>query len=117
MKSFKNILLLILAIGLYSTSAQALLGDGVDLRSVGDLNVPAPEDIANIQVYSSREIEYMVKNYSTAKLAKIAIDMNRAQTAEAKRNGTKLPARLTKEILSDKDKIADYLRSQYKFSY
>lgn len=117
MKLLKNVLLITLALGLYTSSAQALLGDGVDLRTVGDLYVPAPEDIANIQIYSNREIEYMVKHYSTAKLAKVAIDMNRAQTAAAKRNGTKPPARLTKEILSDKAKIAEYLRSQYKFSY
>lgn len=117
MKLLKNILILSLAFGLYIPSVQALLGEGVDLRTVGDLNVPAPEDIANIQVYSNREIEYMVKHYSTARLAKVAIDMNRTQTAAAKRNGTKPPARLTKEILSDKQKIAEYLRSQYKFSY
>ena len=117
MKLLKNILILSLAFGLYIPSAQALLGDGVDLRTVEDLNVPAPEDIANIQVYSNREINYMVENYSTAKLAKVAIDLNRAQTAAAKRNGVQPPAHLTNEILSDKAKIAEYLRSHYKFRY
>lgn len=117
MKLIKVTLLCAVIYGLSSSCAYALLGDGVDTRTVGDLYVPAPEDIANIQMYSNREINYMVENYSTPQLAKMAIELNKAQIEAAKMNGSTPPARLTKEILSDKEKIADYLRSQYKFSY
>lgn len=99
------------------SSANALLGDGVDTKTVGNLNVPAPQDIAHIQLYSNKEIEYMIKNYSTPELAKRAIQINKAQTEIAKQNGSELPPKLTREILSDKEKIAEYLRSLYKFSY
>jgi hypothetical protein len=117
MQITKNFLFLTLALSLYAGSAHALIGDGVDTRTVSDLNVPAPEDIANIQMYSNREINYMVKNYSVPQMAKYVIEVNKAQIATAKMNGNPLPPRLTKEILSDKNKMADYLRSQYKFSY
>ena len=117
MNLIKYVLLCALFCVLSSTNAYALIGDGVDTRTVSDLYVPAPEDIANIQLYSNKEIEYMVENYSTPQLAKVAIELNKAQTEAAKMNGSTPPARLTKEILTDKEKIADYLRSQYKFSY
>lgn len=117
MNLIKYVLLCTILCGLFSTNANALLGDGVDTKTVSDLYVPAPEDIANIQLYSNKEIEYMVENYSLPQMAKAAIELNRAQTEAAKMNGSTPPARLTKEILSDKEKIADYLRSQYKFSY
>lgn len=117
MKSVKITLLAILGMSLYIAPSFALLGDDVDLRKVGNMNVPAPEDIANMQLYSNKEIEYMIQHYSTPELAKIAIQLNRAQTAIAKKNRQIPPARLTKEILTNKEKIADYLRSQYKFSY
>lgn len=117
MQLTKKFLFLTLALSLYASSAFALIGDGVDTRTVSDLNVPAPEDIANIQLYSNREINYMVEHYSVPQMAKYVIDVNKAQIATAKMNGNPLPPRLTKEILSDKNKMADYLRSQYKFSY
>ena len=53
MQLTKKFLFLTLALSLYASSAFALIGDGVDTRTVSDLNVPAPEDIANIQLYSS----------------------------------------------------------------
>lgn len=117
MKLLKKIFICIAVFLMSTTYANALLGDGVDVRTVSNLNVPAPEDIADIQLYSNKDIEYMVENYSTPELAKIAIRLNKAQTAMAKMNGTTLPQRLTREILTNKQKIADYLRSQYKFSY
>ena len=115
MKLTKFTLLFTVIYGLSSSGAHALLGDRVDTRTVGDLYVPAPEDIADIQMYSNKEINYMVENYSTPELAKIAIQLNKAQTEAAKMNGSTPPAKLTKEILTDKEKIADYLRSQYNF--
>ena len=117
MKLLKNALYLSLALGLYTSSALALIGDGVDTRSVADLNVPAPEDIAEIQAASNREINYMLDNYSTPQLAREAIRLNKAQIAAAQKSGITPPARLSKEMLSDRNKLADYLRSQYKFSY
>ncbi|MBR1600936.1 MAG: hypothetical protein IJ677_05090 [Alphaproteobacteria bacterium] len=117
MNLLKSLILCTVICSLSSTYAYALLGDGVDTRTVSDLYVPAPEDIANVQLYSNKEIAYMVENYSTPELAKVAIQLNKAQIEAAKMNGSKPPARLTKEILTDKEKIADYLRSQYKFSY
>lgn len=117
MNLIKYTLLCAVFCGLFSTNAYALIGDGVDIKTVSNLYVPAPEDIANVQLYNNKEIEYMVENYSTPQLAKVAIELNKAQTEAARMNGSTPPARLTKEILSDKEKIADYLRSQYKFSY
>jgi len=117
MKLFTTIIALTITLYAYIPSAHALLGDGVDTKTVGNFNVPAPQDIAHIQLYSNKEIEYMIKNYSTPELARKAIQINKTQTEIAKQNGTELPPRLTKEILSDKEKIAEYLRSLYKFSY
>ena len=117
MKLLKNALYLSLALGLYTSSASALIGEGVDTRSVADLNVPAPEDIAEIQAANNREINYMLEKYSTPQLAKEAIQLNRAQIEAAKRSGVTPPARLTEDILTDRNKLADYLRSQYKFRY
>ena len=117
MKLLKNILYLGLVLGLCTSSAFALVGNEVDTRTVADLNVPAPEDIAEIQAFSNREINYMLQKYSTPQLAKTAIEINRAQIEAAKKNGTTPPAKLTEDILTNRDKLADYLRSQYKFSY
>jgi len=117
MKLLKKFFIYVVVFVMGISSAKALLGDGVDMRTVSDLNVPAPEDIANIQLYSNKDIAYMVENYSTPELAKIAIKLNKAQIAMAQKNGTTPPDKLTREILTDKQKIADYLRSQYKFSY
>ena len=88
-----------------------------DLNTVGNLNVPSPKDIAKIQLESNRSVEYMVENYTLPELAQYAVRLNEAQRNAAKINGGTVPPRLTREILQDRDNIADYLRSQYKFSY
>lgn len=84
---------------------------------VGGLYVPDPENIAGIQRYDNREIEYMVQNYSAPELAREAIRINNAQRQAALRSGATPPAKLTREILQSKEKTAEWLRSQYKFSY
>ncbi|MCQ2734961.1 MAG: hypothetical protein MJ212_03300 [Alphaproteobacteria bacterium] len=88
-----------------------------DITNVNEANVPSPKDIAKIQLESNKRVEYMVENYTLPELAQYAIRMNEAQRNSAKLNGTQIPPRLTREILEDRNKIADYLRSQYKYTY
>lgn len=115
MKLLKNILLISLVISTFA--AHDAVGSDVDTRTVGNYNVAAPQDIANIQLYNNKDIAYLTDNYTLPELAKFAVKVNKAQIALAKRNGTTPPAKLTRETLSSKEKIAEYLRSQYKFSY
>lgn len=115
MNTLRNIVFALIIV--YSAGAAAAVNDDTYSRSVGNYNVLSPHDVIQAQSSSNREIEYMLKNYSLPELAKTAIQINKSQIEAAKRDGEVPPAKLTKEILSDKEKIADYLRSQYKFSY
>ena len=88
-----------------------------DLNSVKDAYVPAPKDVAKMQLDANKRVEYMIENYTLPELAQYAVRMNDAQRNAAKLSGEQIPPRLTREILEDRDKIADYLRSQYKYNY
>ena len=88
-----------------------------DIDSVQNAYVPAPKDVAKIQLESNKRVEYMIENYTLPELAQYAVRMNEAQRNAAKLSGEQIPPRLTREILEDRNKIADYLRSQYKYNY
>ena len=89
----------------------------VDIDSVKNLNLPSPRSIVQAQRASNSEIDYMIENYSLPELARFAVQLNQQQIKEAEMRGATPPARLTKAILADKQKIGEYLRSFYKFSY
>lgn len=88
-----------------------------DMNSVGNANVASPAAIAAIQSVQNDEIDYMIENYSQPELAKYAVEMYKAEVRAAKLKGAELPPQPTKEMLADKQKIGEYLRSFYKFSY
>lgn len=89
----------------------------VDLDTIGNYNVPSPNDVAKAQLPLDREVQYMLDNYSLPQLAQYAVQINKSQIAAAKRSGREVPAKLTKEILSDREKIGEYLRSIYRYRY
>ncbi|MBR1824973.1 MAG: hypothetical protein IJ770_00095 [Alphaproteobacteria bacterium] len=88
-----------------------------DMNTVGDAYVASPAAIAAIQNMQNGEIDYMIENYSQPELAQYAVEMYKAEVRVAKQKGTELPPKPTKEMLADKQKIGEYLRSFYKFSY
>ena len=81
------------------------------------LYAPKPKDIAQAQLSAYKEVDYMVENYSLPELARVAIRINKVAIAQAHQNGTIPPTKLTREIIQDREKLADYIRSQYKFTY
>ena len=89
--------------------------DRPDVLKYLNANEPSLTEIAKIQSGTNQEIEYMLDNYSLPQLAQYAVRVNRAQREAAKRAGTTLPPKLTREILQDREKIGQYLRSQYAF--
>ena len=97
--------------------ASAAFAQEVDLKNVQEANVVSPRNIAQAQRSTNNEIEYMIENYSLPELARYAVHLNKLQIKEAQASGSEVPAKLTKEILSDRQKIGEYLRSFYKFSY
>ena len=88
-----------------------------DIDHVMNSNVAAPRQVAKIQSGANKHVQYMIDNYSLPQLAQQAIQINRAEIEQAKMAKQKVPAKLTREILEDRDKIADYLRQHYSFSY
>ncbi|MBO6281978.1 MAG: hypothetical protein J6N49_05570 [Alphaproteobacteria bacterium] len=89
----------------------------LDLDNVMNAYVPAPSQIASIQLSTNKRIQYMIDNYTTPQLAQHAIQLNQAEIQAAKLSGQEPPAKLTRAILEDREKIADYLRDHYKFKY
>lgn len=88
-----------------------------DLDNVMDAYVPSPKKVAKAQFSENKRIQYMVDNYTLPQLARYAVQLNQAEINRAKVSGQKPPAKLTRTILEDREKIADYLRSHYKFTY
>lgn len=88
-----------------------------DINDVNNAYVPSPKDVAKMQLESNKRIEYMIENYTLPELAQYAVRMNDAQRNAARLSGEQMPPRLTREILENRNKIADYLRSQYKYNY
>ena len=83
-------------------------------ENVTNLHEESPEEIAIIERSGNHRVQYMLDNYTLAEMAQYAIEYNKAQIAAAKNGETTPPQRLTKEILQDKEKIAEYLRSQFQ---
>ena len=80
-------------------------------------NIAPPEAVVSIQDTQDSEIEYMIENYSQPELAQYTVEMYKTAVRNAKINGNELPPKPTREILNDKQKIGEYLRSFYKFTY
>ncbi|MBQ8672117.1 MAG: hypothetical protein IJ525_06320 [Alphaproteobacteria bacterium] len=91
--------------------------NGVDLNSVMDAYVPSPVNVIEAQHGSNKDIQYMLDNYSLPELARYAMNINKRAIKEAKIRNTTPPPKLTREILTDREKIGEYLRSLYKFEY
>jgi len=81
------------------------------------LNIPSPESIVAAQSAQNAQLEYMMEHYTTEQMAQYAIRISRAHIAAARKAGTPPPARLTKEQLSSKEALRDYLRSMYNYTY
>lgn len=75
------------------------------------------EKIIQLQRPMNAHIRYMQENYSTEQMASYAARINSMERQNAIAAGKEPPEKLTPEILKDKEKIADYLRSRYKWSY
>lgn len=95
----------------------ATASDIIDFDKQGNIYAPKISSISQAQFSSNKEIQYMLENSSLPELARYAIRINQAQIEAAKRSGRTPPEKLTREILSDRDKIADYLRSLYKYQH
>lgn len=89
----------------------------IDLDHVMNSNVPSPREVGQIEAVSNRRIQYMIDNYTLPQLAQQAIQLNKAEIEQAKMDKKEIPAKLTREILEDREKIADYLRQYYKYRY
>jgi len=89
----------------------------VDLDNVMNAYVPSPNQVAGVQLSANKRIQYMVDNYTTPKLAQFAVRLNQSEIQAAKLSGQKPPATLSRAVLEDREKIADYLREHYKFKY
>lgn len=63
----------------------------------------------------NQEIIYMMNNYSLEEMAQYAIRLNKADRQVAAAGGMPIPEKLSREVLSDKRLIAEYLRSRYDF--
>ncbi|MEE6207313.1 MAG: hypothetical protein VZR95_04590 [Alphaproteobacteria bacterium] len=89
----------------------------VELKTVMNAYVPEPQQVAGVQLSANKRIQYMIDNYTTPQLAQQAVQLNQAEINQARISGQKPPAKLTRAILDDREKIADYLREHYKFKY
>ena len=81
------------------------------------LYVVPPQKIADDQYPADKNIQYMLDNYSLERMAQYAIRLNNAQIKAAEAQGTTVPARLSRETLESKEKIAEYLSSLYWYEY
>lgn len=77
----------------------------------------APERIAKTQRATAAHIQYMLQNYSLEEMAQYAIRINNNERQIAIDANRTPPARLSQEILQDKEKIAQYLRSRFDWTY
>ena len=85
--------------------------------SVLNAYVAPPSQVAKAQLSANKEIQYMIDNYSLEKMAQMAKQLNNAMRRQAMLTGEPLPPKLTEETLSSKEKIGEYLRSQYEYHY
>ena len=80
-------------------------------------NIAPPDAITALQNTQNNEIEYMIEHYSQPELAQYAVEMYKAEVRNDKLTGKQIPPKPTREMLADKQKIGEYLRSFYKYSY
>lgn len=122
MKKYSLILALALIFGATPTyaieefhviSAEELM----DLDTVGDSYVAKPRDVAKAQHTMNLRLQKMYDTYSLPELAQQALQINQARIRSARRAGKTPPMPLTREILSDREKIIEYLKSEYKIEY
>lgn len=76
-----------------------------------------PQKISAVQYSAEKNIQYMLDNYSLERMAQYAVRLNQAEIKAAEMQGTQIPAKLSPETLQSKDKIAQYLRSLYRYEY
>ena len=88
-----------------------------EIETTDVLYVIPPQQIADVQYPSDKNVQYMLDNYSLERMAQYAIRLNSAQIKAAEAQGTPAPAKLSRETLQSKDKIAEYLRSLYRYEY
>lgn len=81
-------------------------------QSADTSKASAPTQV-NPKKQGYRDIIYMMNNYSVEEMAQYAIHLNKAERQAAASSGKPLPAKLSKEILQNKELIAEYLRSRY----
>lgn len=89
----------------------------IDRVSMNEANVAPPKTVVDLQNPQDTEIDYMIEHYSQPELAKYAIEMYKTEVRNAKLKGIEPPEKPTREMLEDKQKIGEYLRNFYKFSY
>ena len=89
----------------------------LDLDHVGNAYVASPTNVAKAQRSFNNRLQNMYDTYSLPELAQQALHINQARIRAAKRNGEEPPAVLSREILSDRDKIIEYLKEEYKVRY
>lgn len=89
----------------------------MDLDSVGNDYVASPKRTAKAQHSMNQVLQNMYDTYSLPELAHHALRLNEAKIRAARREGYTPPKPLTREILSDRDKIIEYLKSEYAVKY
>ena len=121
MKKVVILSLILIAFGVTNSSAEELrvitAEEVMDLDTVADKYVVSPVKAAKAQHTMNSHLQRMYDTYSLPELARHALRLNQAQIRAAKRNGTTVPKPLTREILTDRDKIIEYLKSEYEFKY
>lgn len=121
MKKVVILSLILVALGITDSLAEEFrvitAEEVMDLDTVADKYVVSPAKIAKAQHGMNSHLQRMYDTYSLPELARHALHLNQAQIRAAKRRGTEVPKPLTREILSDRDKIIEYLKSEYEFKY
>jgi len=93
------------------------------LTSLSNTNDISPEEVAKNNLSSERELNYIINNYSDSSLRNYAKSLNNMEIASAKKlnkntNGSDteeiaVPETLSEETLNDREKLIEYIRSQY----
>ncbi len=89
----------------------------VPKEPVGNLNVISPTDVATVQYFAEKSLQYILDNYSDRELRELVISYNKAEREAARRNKTVMPEKVDKETLQSRENMAEYLRSFYQYRY
>ena len=118
----KNFLLICLMV-LFTTPASAKIEKIKNknpietAQTLGNISDIPPAKVAKIQQHSTKFIEDMIRNMSDEDLKKYVKAINNAEIRAAKQSGRKVPPLLDEATLNNRDKIREYLRSAYKYTY